>query len=133
MNGDSPCRLGYQRGLDGLRGLSIILVVLCHGEILGRGFGFIGVNTFFVLSGFLISTLLVAEWNKSRTISFRDFYIRRALRLLPALLTMLAVFTIYALAAVQLPFGDNAGASAIASYLKSHALATAALTGTYKR
>jgi peptidoglycan/LPS O-acetylase OafA/YrhL len=88
--------LGYRRGLDGLRGLAILLVLTDHGGLLGDGFGFIGVNTFFVLSGFLITCLLVLEYQASHTIKLSYFYLRRALRLLPALLAMLAAFLIYA-------------------------------------
>lgn len=94
-NRSSAFHLGYQRSLDGLRGLAIVMVLLYHGKIVGNGFGFIGVNTFFVLSGFLISSLLVEEWDKSGTINFRHFYIRRALRLLPALIVLLMVFAIF--------------------------------------
>ena len=58
-----------------------------HGNVLwwGQG-GFLGVDIFFVLSGFLITSLLLEEWEQTRTISFKNFYMRRALRLLPALL-----------------------------------------------
>ena len=90
-----PFHLGYRRGLDGIRGMSILFVLLCHGQIIGDGFGFIGVNTFFVLSGFLITCLLIEEYDKTNRISFSKFYTRRALRLLPALLVMLALFVIF--------------------------------------
>ena len=65
-----------------------------HGEILDgtAGYAFFGVNIFFVLSGFLITGLLVSEWDKYYDISFRRFYCRRALRLLPALILMMLVF-----------------------------------------
>jgi peptidoglycan/LPS O-acetylase OafA/YrhL len=88
--------LGYRPGLDGIRGIAILLVLLEHGKILGNGFSFIGVNTFFVLSGFLITCLLVEEYDKTGGINFRHFYFRRALRLLPALLAMLVAFVIFA-------------------------------------
>ncbi|MDR3456531.1 MAG: acyltransferase [Verrucomicrobiae bacterium] len=88
--------LGYRRSLDGLRGVAIMLVLLHHAEILGNGFGFIAVNTFFVLSGFLITCLLIEEWDTFRRISLKFFYFRRALRLLPALSAMLLVFIIFA-------------------------------------
>jgi len=85
--------LGYHRSLDGLRGVAILLVLFFHGGILlTGGAGFIGVDTFFVLSGFLITSLLIMEYDESNDISLRHFYLRRALRLLPALLTMLLVF-----------------------------------------
>ncbi len=57
---------------------------------------FIGVDLFFVLSGFLISTLLIEEWDQSDTISLKRFYLRRCLRLLPALTAMLAAVVLYA-------------------------------------
>lgn len=88
--------LGYRRGLDGLRGFAIILVLASHGGLLRDGYGFMGVNTFFVLSGFLITCLLVMEYQNESTIKLSYFYLRRALRLLPALLAMLAAFLIYA-------------------------------------
>ncbi len=78
--------LGYLPALDGLRGISVLSVMLVHGGLffLGQG-GFLGVDIFFTLSGFLITALLVEEWQQSKTISFKNFYARRALRLLPAL------------------------------------------------
>lgn len=91
-----PFHLGYRRSLDGLRAISIILVLLDHGKIVPEMFGFIGVNTFFVLSGFLITTLLMAEWKERGTIDLGYFYLRRMLRLYPALLAMLLAFGIYA-------------------------------------
>jgi peptidoglycan/LPS O-acetylase OafA/YrhL len=72
--------------LDGLRGIAI-LAVLIHHELSSfrmKG-GFLGVDLFFVLSGYLITSLLLAEFEKTRTISLRKFYIRRVLRLGPAL------------------------------------------------
>jgi peptidoglycan/LPS O-acetylase OafA/YrhL len=78
-------RLGYRPELDGLRGVAILLVLVhhLHHEILPGGF--LGVDVFFVLSGYLITSLLLQEWSRSGTISLRRFYARRALRLLPAL------------------------------------------------
>jgi peptidoglycan/LPS O-acetylase OafA/YrhL len=91
--GKRSFHLGYHRSLDGLRGVAILLVLITHGGILSEsGYGFVGVNTFFVLSGFLITCLLILEYEKSNDISLRLFYIRRGLRLLPALITMLLVF-----------------------------------------
>jgi peptidoglycan/LPS O-acetylase OafA/YrhL len=81
--------LGYRRWLDGLRGVAILLVLLCHLSFL-RG-GFLGVDVFFVLSGFLITTLLVDEWARFGSISLPRFYARRALRLLPAFWVLLLV------------------------------------------
>jgi peptidoglycan/LPS O-acetylase OafA/YrhL len=80
-------RLGHRPWLDGLRGVAILLVLGGHLHLLGGGF--VGVDVFFVLSGFLITSLLVEEWQRRGSISFPRFYLRRALRLLPALLTLL--------------------------------------------
>lgn len=89
-------RLGYQRSLNGIRGLAIILVVIVHTfEHLPGCLGFMAVDVFFVLSGFLITCLLIEEWEQSGKISLSAFYMRRALRLLPALLVLLVVFVIF--------------------------------------
>ena len=84
-------RLGRRRGLDGFRGLAILLVVAAHAAIPGfRDAGVTGVTLFFVLSGFLITSLLVEERRESGRIDLRAFYRHRALRLLPALFVFLA-------------------------------------------
>ena len=78
--------------LDGLRGIAILLVITHHQLIpLPLKGGFLGVDLFFVLSGFLITTLLLTEFDATQTISLKKFYIRRALRLAPALLLYLLV------------------------------------------
>jgi peptidoglycan/LPS O-acetylase OafA/YrhL len=83
--------LGHRPALDGLRGVAIMLVLLFHLGLL-RG-GWIGVDLFFVLSGFLITSLLEAEWRRTGRIDLRAFYRRRILRLIPALVAVLVVFT----------------------------------------
>jgi peptidoglycan/LPS O-acetylase OafA/YrhL len=75
-------------GLDGLRGIAIIAVLLFHWDLPFAGGGFIGVDLFFVLSGFLITRLLSRELAQLGRIDLRNFYARRALRLLPALLLL---------------------------------------------
>jgi peptidoglycan/LPS O-acetylase OafA/YrhL len=87
--------LGYRPAFDGLRGVAIFLVVLIHAFNVPGCFGFIGVDIFFVLSGFLITSLLVEEWGRAGRISLRAFYVRRALRLLPALSVLLIFFIIF--------------------------------------
>ena len=78
-------RLGYRPALDGLRAVAILAVMASHTwEWLVPG-AFIGVDIFFVLSGFLITTLLLEERARTGRVSLRKFYARRALRLLPAL------------------------------------------------
>jgi peptidoglycan/LPS O-acetylase OafA/YrhL len=85
-------RLGRRPALDGLRGLAVMAVIGVHlGLIAG---GYVGVDVFFALSGFLITALLYEEWDRTGTIELRRFYERRARRLLPALLAVLAGFTI---------------------------------------
>jgi peptidoglycan/LPS O-acetylase OafA/YrhL len=96
MSDIRPFHLGYRPSLNGIRGVAVSLVVLAHGDLIPGGFSFLAVNTFFVLSGFLITSLLLEEWDGSHTISLRNFYLRRALRLLPALVTMLVLFVAYA-------------------------------------
>lgn len=88
-------KLGFVPALNGLRGVAILLVLGNHiplrryASLLPGGYA--GVDVFFVLSGFLITTLLVQEFNLRGSISLRNFYIRRMLRLGPALIVMLIV------------------------------------------
>ena len=82
-------RLAHLASLDGLRGIAILAVMLNNARYLPGGF--LGVDIFFVLSGFLISALLLQEWQDTGTIRLGAFYTRRALRLLPALFALLAV------------------------------------------
>jgi peptidoglycan/LPS O-acetylase OafA/YrhL len=95
--------LGHVAALDGIRGIAVLLVVALHfGFVVQRGDGglfpggFLGVNLFFVLSGFLITSLLLGEHGRNGSISMRHFYARRALRLLPALVAFLAFHLLYA-------------------------------------
>jgi peptidoglycan/LPS O-acetylase OafA/YrhL len=87
--------LRYEPGLDGLRGVAVLAVLLYHGGVAWAHGGFLGVEAFFVLSGFLITSLLVAEWRRDETIHLKDFWARRARRLLPALLAVVVVCAIY--------------------------------------
>lgn len=91
-----PSRLGYVPALDGLRGIAISGVLACHLFGLHSGSvatgGFFGVDLFFVLSGFLITTLLLEERDRDGRVSLRGFYVRRARRLLPALGGLIALF-----------------------------------------
>jgi peptidoglycan/LPS O-acetylase OafA/YrhL len=89
---DTRQRLGYRPGLDGVRALAVVAVMVVHTGIKGTGGGGFGVDMFFALSGFLITSLLVEEFAGRNRVSFGNFYARRALRLLPALFLVLAVF-----------------------------------------
>ncbi len=71
---------------DGIRGLAILAVMAAHTEIRWGQGGSLGVDIFFVLSGFLITGILLGEHDRRATVSLRNFYVRRALRLYPALL-----------------------------------------------
>jgi peptidoglycan/LPS O-acetylase OafA/YrhL len=86
--------IGYRRWLDGLRGVAILAVLAYHFDMLQGGF--LGVDVFFVLSGFLITTLLADEWRRFGSISLSRFYGRRALRLLPAFWVLLIVCAVWA-------------------------------------
>jgi peptidoglycan/LPS O-acetylase OafA/YrhL len=85
----SARKLGHSPVLDGLRGIAIVLVMLTHTSVLPNGY--VGVDLFFALSGFLITTLLYEEWDRAGTISLRRFYRRRARRLLPGLGVLLVI------------------------------------------
>jgi len=89
--------MAHLRALDGLRGLAVLAVVLYHFSPGIAPGGFFGVDIFFVLSGFLITGLLVKEWDSVRAISLPRFWARRARRLLPALFLVLAVVGVWTL------------------------------------
>ena len=80
-------------GLDGVRALAVLTVIGFHEGASGLRGGFLGVDIFFVLSGFLITDLLVARYDRSGRLNLADFWTRRARRLLPALAVMLVVVT----------------------------------------
>ena len=90
-------RFGYRPALDGLRAVAVIGVLLYHGTLWWVGGGFLGVDVFFTLSGYLITTLLLLEHDSTSHIDLRGFWIRRARRLLPALFAVTAAVIIYAL------------------------------------
>ncbi|HTN99669.1 MAG TPA: acyltransferase [Microthrixaceae bacterium] len=104
----SARRMGWSPALDGVRGLGVVLVMLYH--YLGdynfyvRGFPVL-IDLFFVLSGFLITTLMFEERQKRGSVSLRAFYMRRVFRLFPALYSLLAVFLVY----IIFLGGDNRG------------------------
>ncbi|MEY2401534.1 MAG: hypothetical protein QOJ08_1645 [Ilumatobacteraceae bacterium] len=81
--------MGYQPGLDGLRAISVAAVIFYHAGFGWMPGGFLGVEVFFVVSGFLITSLLLEEREKNGGIGLRQFWLRRARRLLPALFAVL--------------------------------------------
>ncbi len=85
----------YLPGLDGLRAISVLAVIVYHANHTWLAGGFLGVEVFFVISGYLITMLLVAESQRTGRISLRDFWIRRARRLLPAMWTLMVGVTSY--------------------------------------
>lgn len=76
--------LGYEPSLDGLRALAVVAVLFFHARFSWAPGGFLGVSTFFTLSGFLITSLMIKEWRSSGGVSLRGFFSRRFRRLLPA-------------------------------------------------
>jgi len=91
-----PIVFGFVPALDGVRAVAVLGVLLYHGGAPMATGGFLGVNMFFVLSGFLITSLLLGEWARRLTIRLGQFWARRARRLLPALLLLLVGVAAYA-------------------------------------
>lgn len=81
---------GYMPGLDGLRALAVFAVIFYHLNLSWAPGGLLGVTLFFVLSGYLITNILLKQWESTGTIDLKDFWLRRARRLLPAVFVMLA-------------------------------------------
>jgi peptidoglycan/LPS O-acetylase OafA/YrhL/lysophospholipase L1-like esterase len=84
-------KLRHFRGLNGIRALSVLAIIAFHSDLSWIPGGYYGVDAFFVLSGFLITALLLAEWGTSGRLGLRRFWGRRARRLLPALFLLVAV------------------------------------------
>ena len=94
-------KLNYRKELDGLRAIAIIGVIIYHVEVFVNGNrlfpgGFLGVDIFFVISGYLITSLIIKEIIFSNNFSFKNFYFRRAKRILPALLVMMFISIFFA-------------------------------------
>ena len=85
----------YLPGLDGLRAVAVVAVIFYHANHSWLRGGFLGVEVFFVISGYLITLLLLAESTRNGRIDLREFWLRRARRLLPALWTLLVGVTVY--------------------------------------
>ncbi|WP_135547789.1 acyltransferase family protein [Paenibacillus cymbidii] len=85
----------YMPGLDGLRAIAVLAVVVYHLAPDAVPGGLLGVGVFFVLSGYLITDLLIGEWKNTGTIRLQQFWLRRARRLLPAMLLMVAAVCVW--------------------------------------
>ena len=96
----------YVAGLDGLRAVAVLAVLLYHGRVRWFDGGYLGVEAFFVISGYLITALLLQEDRLTPSISLRQFWIRRARRLLPALYVLLVGVVIMAALVATDAMGD---------------------------
>ena len=103
---------GYRSDIQVLRGLAVLLVVLYHAKVVFPG-GYIGVDVFFVISGYVIGRLIVDELLTTDRLSFRAFYARRFRRILPALALMLAVVVL--VSPLLAPFGAEGRTNATAA------------------
>jgi peptidoglycan/LPS O-acetylase OafA/YrhL len=106
VGSSAPPRSRRVPALDGIRALAVLAVLAFHTGASWAVGGFLGVDVFFVLSGFLITGLLVTEWQTRRRISLRRFYVSRALRLMPAVLVLCAVLLVIG------PLGHGPGSRA---------------------
>ncbi|SEP94759.1 acyltransferase family protein [Thalassovita taeanensis] len=115
MPSGTPIASGYRPEIDGLRAIAVLSVVLYHFGVPGLSGGFVGVDVFFVISGFLIGGILWAELGRTGTLSLGRFYMRRFKRLAPAFFVM-ALITAVVGYFVLLPFEYRAfGKSLIAA------------------
>jgi len=85
----------YMPGLDGLRAIAVVAVMIYHANSDWLAGGYLGVEVFFVISGYLITLLLIAEHERTGGVDLRSFWIRRFRRLLPALFLMMLLLTVW--------------------------------------
>ena len=88
---DPPRSEGFRPDIEGMRGLAVLLVVLFHAGLAGVAGGFVGVDVFFVISGFLITGLLLRERDRTGSVDLWRFYARRARRILPAAVAVIVI------------------------------------------
>lgn len=116
MESTTARKRSYMPHVDGLRCLAVMSVLLFHFGVPGLGGGYIGVDVFFVISGFLITNIIVDEVLSTSGFSFRNFYSRRIRRIVPALLATLAATTLLALLSLTpadlVAYGRSLAASA---------------------
>jgi len=89
-------KINYRQDIDGLRAIAVLAVLIFHLDVPGFAGGFVGVDIFFVISGYLITRIIRDEIVQTGTISFRRFYLRRSRRLLPAMFTVLLASAVVA-------------------------------------
>jgi len=119
----------HNNSLDGIRALAVVMVLGFHAAAPGAAGGYLGVDVFFVLSGFLITTLLMDEIQATGSVQLGRFYLRRCLRLTPPLLLMLAAYLVFApIAWPQMAFATDVRDVLISTfYLSDYASAFWAL------
>ena len=102
-------RVPYLPGLDGMRALAVVAVMIYHANHTWLGGGFLGVEVFFVISGYLITLLLIGEHERTGRVALSKFWMRRARRLLPAVLTMMSALAVYMALFKRQPQGRTRG------------------------
>lgn len=107
----------YRADIDGLRALAVAVVILFHAGLDSLSGGFLGVDIFFVISGYLITNIIVAEVNRTQKFDYWRFYSRRMRRLIPTLLTVIAGSTVGAMIFLPPDLVSNFGGSIIHSVL----------------
>ena len=101
----------YYPGLDGIRAIAVALVIAYHVGVPHMGGGLLGVGVFFTLSGYLITSILLSAWNKRGNLGLSTFWLRRARRLLPAVILVLIVVLLATLIVDSSKFGSRANDS----------------------
>ncbi len=107
-------RFGRRADIQGLRAVAVLLVVAFHGGLPVDG-GFVGVDVFFVISGFVITSTMLREIDSEGRLSFAAFYSRRVRRILPALALMVAVVAVLAIGAIGASARQMAGRTGVAA------------------
>ena len=126
-----PSHDGFRPDIEGLRGIAVLIVVLFHAGLAGVGGGFIGVDVFFVISGFLITGLLLREHERTGRIAFLPFYARRARRLLPAAIVVLLITLVASLNLVAPLDRSSVGLDGAAAALSIGNIRFALASGDY--
>ncbi|MCE9622339.1 MAG: acyltransferase [Actinomycetia bacterium] len=107
--GEQLSRVPYLPGLDGLRAVAVAAVMVYHANSTWLSGGFLGVEVFFVISGYLITLLLIAEKERTGQVRLTQFWFRRARRLLPALFLMMGGLVVYMALFERRPMGQTRG------------------------